>query len=88
MLSSALIAVLFSATPAQPTKKAHPIARLDTGCNAQWLDPKFVHYLEKAPSEKAAPGVRLISDELKATPLVTSGASSCVTYLTRLDLVR
>ncbi len=86
MLSTALIAILFTAAPA--TQKPHQQARVDGACNAQGLDRKFVHYVERAPSEKDAPGVRLVADQMKATSFVTDSASRCVTYLTRLDLER
>jgi hypothetical protein len=88
MLSTALIAVVFTAPPAQAAQKPHQQARVDAACNAQGLDRKFVHYVERTPGEKDAPGVRLVADQMKATSFVTDGASRCVTYLTQLDLGR
>jgi hypothetical protein len=44
--------------------------------------------VEKTPSEKAFPGLRLVSDSVSAKPFVTADASRCVTYLTQLKLRR
>jgi len=87
MLSSALMAVLITASPTHQTESAGPVAQVNSVCGPQF-DRKFVHFVEKAPSEKGFPGLRPIAQTLKATPLVTDGASSCVTYLTRVDLAR
>ena len=90
MLSSALMAVLITSTPAQPSQPlpARQTAPVDQVCSAQWVDRKFVHYVEKTPGEKGAPGLRLIADELAPAPLVTDKGSSCVIQVTRFDLVR
>jgi len=88
MLSPALTAVLLTATPAQPTEKTHTLAQIESGCNAQSVDPKFVHFVEKTPSERAFPGLRLVSHSTTVQPFVSADASSCVTYLTRLNLRR
>jgi hypothetical protein len=88
MLSSALMAVLITATPAHRNGPARPVAQSTSTCSARWLDPKFVHFVEKAPSEKDAPGLRLVTQTSTTPPLITAGPSSCVTYLTRLDLAR
>ncbi len=88
MLSSALMAVLIASSPAHPAEPARPVAQIKSACDAQALDPKFVHYMEKTPGEKDAPDLRLIAEHSKATSLVTPGPSNCVMELTRLDLVR
>jgi len=87
MISSALVAVLIAATPTHQTEPAKPAAQVNSACNLQF-DRKFVHFVEKAPSEKDAPGLRLIAQTSTPTPLVTEGDSSCVRELTRLDLGR
>jgi len=87
MLSSALMAVLITATPSHPSKPAPAAPQMNSVCSAQF-DPNFVHFVEKTPGEKPGPGLRLVADASKATPLVTAGAASCVTELTRGELVR
>ncbi len=87
MFSSALMAVLIATAPAQPAKPTRSVAQLPYACSARF-DQNFVHFVEKAPSEKDAPGLRLVAQTSTATPLVTDGPSSCMTYLTRLDLRR
>jgi hypothetical protein len=89
MLSSALMAVLIATSPTHQTEPVREVAQVKSTCNAQSLDPKFVHFVEKAPSEKDAPGMRLIAQTSKETPLVTAGdPSSCVMEVMRLDLGR
>jgi hypothetical protein len=89
MLSSALMAVLITATPAHRAEPAHLVAQIKSACNAQGLDRKFVRYVEKTPSEKDAPGFRLIGQTSPGKSFMTADdASSCVTELTRLDLAR
>jgi hypothetical protein len=87
MLSSALMAVLITATPAHRNGPARPVAQSTSTCSALF-DRKFVYFVEKTPSEKDAPGLRLVAQTSTTPPLVTAGPSSCVTYLTRLDLAR
>jgi len=87
MLSSALMAVLIASSPAHPAEPARPVAPLTSACSAQ-LDRKFAYFVDKTPSEKGYPGFRLVAQTSKATPLAVDGASNCVSYLTRLDLVR
>jgi hypothetical protein len=84
MLSSALMAVLIATAPAQPTNAPPHVAETPSACSAQF-DRDFVHFVEKAPSEKNAPGLRLVAQTTTATSLVTDGSSSC---MTRLDSAR
>jgi hypothetical protein len=81
------MSVLITATPAHQTEPARRVAQVDSVCSAQF-DRKFVHVIEKAPGEKAGPGLRWVAQTSKAAPPVTDGASSCLTYLTGVDLVR
>jgi hypothetical protein len=81
------MAGLITASPARQIEPIRQDAQVNFACSAQF-DRKFVHFVEKAPSESGAPGLRLIVQTSKDTPLVADGASSCVTYLTRLDLGR
>jgi hypothetical protein len=71
MLSSALMAVLITASPARQIEPLRQGAQVNFAC-----------------SESGMPGLRLIAQTSKDTPLVADGGSSCVTYLTRLDLGR
>jgi hypothetical protein len=87
MLSSALMAVLITASPAHRPESAGPVAQVNSVCSAQF-DRKFVHFVEKTPSEKHGPGLRLVAGGSKAMPLVTADGSNCVRELTRGDLVR
>ncbi len=87
MLSSSLMAVLIASSPAHPTEPAPAVAPFTSACSAQ-LDRNFVYFVDKTPSEKGYSGFRLIAQTSKATPLAVDGAPNCVTYLTRLDVVR
>jgi len=83
------MALLIATSPTHGAEPSRQVAQIKSGCNARWLDPKFVHFVEKAPSEKAFPGLRPIAQTSNATPLVTSGdPSSCAMEVTRLDLGR
>jgi len=88
MLSSALMAVLIASSPAHAAEPALQVAQIRAACNAQELDRKFVYYMEKAPSEKDAPGMRLIADTPTITTPFEMDGSRCMTYLTRVDLAR
>ncbi len=87
MLSSALMAVLITAEPAHPSEPARRAPEINSVCSAQF-DPNFVHFVEKPPGEKSGPGIRQVAEASKTAPLVTAGGASCVTELTRGDLVR
>jgi hypothetical protein len=88
------MAVLITAAPAPPTQlqparqTANQTAPADPVCRRVQFDQKFVHFVEKTPSEKNAPGFRLIAQDLASPPVVTEKASGCVIEVTGPDLVR
>jgi hypothetical protein len=89
MLSSALMAVLIATAPSHASTSTHAgaeTAPLKPACGPDF-DHKFVHFVERAPSEKGAPGFRLIAEPSKLQ-LAPADPSNCVTLLTRLDLGR